>query len=113
MITILDVENGGRALWRSRPGRAYQATLPPAFNGRGVFANDSGAIYGLNRETGALQWKYELRVALSARCRRTNSTSTSKTWRLRLYRGAPARTEKARSGDPESDPFSRGRDDAI
>ncbi len=26
MITILDAENGGRALWRSRPGRAYQAT---------------------------------------------------------------------------------------
>ena len=31
-----------------------------------MFANDSGAIYGLDRATGALQWKYELRVALSA-----------------------------------------------
>jgi outer membrane protein assembly factor BamB len=66
MTTLLDVERGGRTLWRGRPGRPYQATLPPALNSRSIFANDSGAVYALDRETGALQWKYELRVALSA-----------------------------------------------
>ena len=66
MVTVLDAENGGRALWRSRPGRAYQAVLPPTFNHRAVVTNDSGDIYGLDRETGAMQWKYNLRVALSA-----------------------------------------------
>ncbi len=66
LITVLDAENGGRAAWRSRPGRTYEAVLPPAINSTGVFANDSGAVYGLDRATGSLLWKYELRVALSA-----------------------------------------------
>jgi len=66
LITVLDAENGGRALWRSRPGRAYQSGLPPTYNGRAVFASDSGKVFALDRETGALQWDYDLDVALSA-----------------------------------------------
>ena len=66
MITVLDVEDGGRALWRARPGRPYEAALPPAFNSRAVFTNDSGDIFGLDRRTGALHWAFPLRVTLSA-----------------------------------------------
>jgi outer membrane protein assembly factor BamB len=66
MFSLIDAEDGGRALWRSRPGRPYQASLAPAFNSKCVFINDSGDIYGLERETGAVQWKYPLRVTLSA-----------------------------------------------
>jgi outer membrane protein assembly factor BamB len=66
LVTVLDAENGGRALWRSRPGRSYQAALPPAFNSRQVFTNDSGDVYALDRQTGAVQWQFNLRVALSA-----------------------------------------------
>ncbi len=109
MITLLDVENGGRALWRSRPGRAYQATLPPAFNSRGVFANDSGAIYGVDRATRALLWKYR------AARRPQRAPVGGRTAHLHRKRGgaphrsAPARNEQAHSGGPESDPFSGGR----
>ncbi|HVS34623.1 MAG TPA: PQQ-binding-like beta-propeller repeat protein [Gemmataceae bacterium] len=66
LIAVLDAANGGRTLWRSRPGRAYEAVLPPAINSWGVYVNDSGGVYGLDRATGQLQWRYELRVALSA-----------------------------------------------
>ena len=66
LIALLDAENAGRALWRSRPGRIYEAVLAPAVNSHGVYVNDSGAVYGLDRVNGSLLWKYELRVALSA-----------------------------------------------
>ncbi len=66
LITLLDAENSGRALWRARPGRAYQAALPPTFNSRAVFTSDSGSLFALDRQTGALQWNHDLKVAFSA-----------------------------------------------
>ena len=66
LITILDAENGGRALWRSRPTRPYQSGLPPTFNSRAVFTSDSGSLFALDRTTGALQWNHDLNVAFSA-----------------------------------------------
>ena len=66
LITLLDAANGGRALWRSRPGRQYQASLTPAYNSRCVLAVDSDHVYAVDRATGALQWSHDLKVALSA-----------------------------------------------
>ena len=72
LMTLLDAENGGRALWRSRPGRAYEAELPPAYNSRSVFATDSGNIFVLDRDTGcAPVAAHSMSVALSALSRRT------------------------------------------
>ena len=66
LVTLLDAENGGRALWRSRPGRAYEAVLPPAYNTRTIFTTDSGNIFALDRDTGSLQFTHSMSVALSA-----------------------------------------------
>jgi outer membrane protein assembly factor BamB len=66
MISVLDSENGGRAKWRARTGRLYQAGLPPAFNGKCILTTDNGNLYALDRETGALQWQHNLSVVLSA-----------------------------------------------
>ena len=66
MITVLDSDNGGRALWRARAGLTYQAGLPPAFNRLSVFNSDSGNVFALDRQTGSLQWKHTLNVVLSA-----------------------------------------------
>ena len=77
LITVLDAENGGRALWRSRPGRAYQAELPFAYNTRTLFPTDSGNVFALDRDTGALQWQHALQRRPQRRSRRTTTISTS------------------------------------
>jgi outer membrane protein assembly factor BamB len=66
MISVLDAENGGRAKWRARTGRLYQAALPPAFNAKCIITTDNGNLFALDRETGALQWQHNLSVVLSA-----------------------------------------------
>jgi outer membrane protein assembly factor BamB len=66
MITILDSDNGGRAKWRARTGRLYQADLPPAINTRSILTTDNGNLYALDRATGNLQWEHSLSVVLSA-----------------------------------------------
>jgi outer membrane protein assembly factor BamB len=66
MISILESDNGGRAKWRARTGRLYQAGLPPTVNTKSVFTTDNGNLYALDRETGTLQWQHNLSVVLSA-----------------------------------------------
>ncbi len=66
MISILEADNGGRAKWRARIGRLYQAGLSPTFNAKSVFVTDNGNLYALDRDNGLLQWEHNLSVVLSA-----------------------------------------------
>lgn len=65
LITALDRETG-QSLWRNRVGKPYETTQPLGWNTKSVFVAHGTWLYGLDRNTGQVQWKYSLPDAVAA-----------------------------------------------
>ncbi len=64
MVAALNAETG-RVLWHTTFGKGYQASFPLAINSFAVIAVNGGTIYGLDRATGAVRWKFRQPEGLS------------------------------------------------
>jgi outer membrane protein assembly factor BamB len=64
-VAVINAETG-RMLWHTSFGKGYQASFPLAINSYGVYAVNGGTIYGLDRTTGAVRWKFRQPEGLSA-----------------------------------------------
>jgi outer membrane protein assembly factor BamB len=64
-LAMYDGETG-RLLWTTRVGTPYRVAQPVAYNNESVFVINNIQLYGLNRDTGRVQWEYELSSGAAA-----------------------------------------------
>lgn len=64
MVMLVDALTGV-VRWRSRFGEPYRAAHELAFNSREVYVVNNTYLYGLDRRTGAVNWKFRLPEGVS------------------------------------------------
>jgi outer membrane protein assembly factor BamB len=58
-LAMYDGETG-RLRWTTRVGTPYRVAQPVAYNNDSIFVINNILLYGLNRDTGRVEWEYEM-----------------------------------------------------
>jgi outer membrane protein assembly factor BamB len=91
LVCLINAEDG-RILWQTRLGKAYAGTVAPGFNSYTVVVVNNGIIYGLDRDSGRINWEYPVPtgLAVSPVCDEDNvyvCTTGKRVFAFRLPRG--------------------------
>jgi outer membrane protein assembly factor BamB len=64
-IVLLDGETG-RTRWSNRVGTPYRVSHPLAYNNSSIFVINNIQLYGMNRDTGRVEWEFEMPTGATA-----------------------------------------------